>query len=139
MSFPFLYLQVSILQLQMLLNEQEAIPWPALWYLTGEVTYGGRVTDDNDRRCLHSLLQKFYHPRALNSQYAYSPDKVSKLIIRRGIQISDSVQFAVSFRKLYLPTVIFLPNPQRSWGKVIFSEACVKNSARSLPRGGHAW
>ena len=26
--------------------------------------------------------------------------------------------------------------PQRSWGKVIFSEACVNNSVH---RGGHAW
>ena len=44
---------------------KETVPWPALWYVTGEVTFGGRVTDDNDRRCLHSLLQRFYHPKLL--------------------------------------------------------------------------
>ena len=70
-------LQVSVLQLEMLLEEQTDIPWPALWYLTGEVTYGGRVTDDMDRRCLHSLLQKFYHPNILQHGYYYSKDKVS--------------------------------------------------------------
>lgn len=69
-------MQVSVLQLQMLLTEQEEIPWPALWYLTGEVTFGGRVTDDWDRRCLHSLLQKFYHPKALQTGYFYSSDQV---------------------------------------------------------------
>ena len=108
MSFPILYFQVSILQLQMLLNEQEAIPWPALWYLTGEVTYGGRVTDDNDRRCLHSLLQKFYHPRALNSQYAYSPDKVSERIILK-------TSATIKFRSVLGNCIVFLvfANTQR--------------------------
>ena len=69
-----------MLQLEMLLSEQDDIPWPALWYLTGEVTYGGRVTDDWDRRCLHSLLQKYYNPKALTEQYYYDDDKVSKVI-----------------------------------------------------------
>ena len=78
-------LQVSVLQLQMLLAEHDDIPWPALWYLTGEVTYGGRVTDDLDRRCLHSLLQKFYHPRALETGYNYSPDKVTLSISGRSV------------------------------------------------------
>lgn len=71
------HFQVSILELELLLSAQEEIPWPALWYVTGEVTYGGRVTDDLDRRCLQSLLQKFYHPRALEPNYAYSADGVS--------------------------------------------------------------
>ena len=69
-------LEVSVLQLQMLLIEQDHIPWSALWYLTGEVAFGGRVTDDWDRRCLHSLLQKFYHPRAMQAGYCYSSDQV---------------------------------------------------------------
>ena len=69
-------LQVSVLQLEMLLEEQDEIPWPALWYLTGEVTYGGRVTDEMDRRCLRCLLQKFYHPNVLQLGYYYSNDKV---------------------------------------------------------------
>ncbi|KAK2149323.1 hypothetical protein LSH36_455g05009 [Paralvinella palmiformis] len=69
-------LEVSVLQLEMLLSEQDDIPWPALWYLTGEVTYGGRVTDDWDRRCLHSLLQKYYNPQVLNEGYYYDEEKV---------------------------------------------------------------
>ena len=71
-------LQVSTMQLQLLLEEQEGIPWPALWYLTGEVTFGGRVTDDWDRRCLHSLMRKFYTPAAMNEGYDYSEDEVKR-------------------------------------------------------------
>ena len=93
-------MQVSVLQLQMLLAEQEAIPWPALWYLTGEVTYGGRVTDDLDRRCLHRLLQRFYHPRALLPGYTYSPDKVGQLL--RSLHFegsSGTLKFIFFFKK----------------------------------------
>lgn len=69
-------LEVAILKLQMLMESQEEIPWDALRYLTGEVTYGGRVTDDLDRRCLISLLSKFYCPESLQPGYCYSSSQM---------------------------------------------------------------
>lgn len=67
---------MSTLQLQLLLEEQDDVPWNALWYITGEVTYGGRVTDDWDMRCMHSLMRKFYTPDAMEEGYYYTQDKV---------------------------------------------------------------
>lgn len=42
----------------MLIDYQE-IPFTALIYLTGECYYGGKVTDDWDRRCLLTILSKY--------------------------------------------------------------------------------
>uniref|UniRef100_A0A8C5DEH4 Dynein heavy chain n=1 Tax=Gouania willdenowi TaxID=441366 RepID=A0A8C5DEH4_GOUWI len=49
------------------------IPWDALVYITGEITYGGRVTDSWDQRCLRTVLKGFFSPTTLQPGYTYSP------------------------------------------------------------------
>ncbi|XP_011502202.1 PREDICTED: dynein heavy chain 3, axonemal [Ceratosolen solmsi marchali] len=72
-------LRISLKQLQMFLNEYDDIPFEALLYLIGECNYGGRVTDDKDRRLLNSLLRKYFNPDVLHSEYSFSPSGIYHL------------------------------------------------------------
>ncbi|OAJ44270.1 hypothetical protein BDEG_27524 [Batrachochytrium dendrobatidis JEL423] len=65
-------LEVSITILRNMLQEYKTIQWDALLYLTGEITFGGRVTDDWDRRSLKYILQRFYTPQILDDVYKFS-------------------------------------------------------------------
>ena len=44
----------------MFINDYDDPPLEALSYLTGQCNYGGRVTDDQDRRLIASILDIFY-------------------------------------------------------------------------------
>ncbi|KAI9224417.1 dynein heavy chain and region D6 of dynein motor-domain-containing protein [Blastocladiella britannica] len=69
-------LNISARQLHKFLSEYDDIPFKALTYLSGECSYGGRVTDDRDRRCLMSLLSVFYNPEVVNDGYQLSSSGV---------------------------------------------------------------
>ena len=65
---------ISLDQLQMFLNDRDydLIPYKALRYLLGECNYGGRVTDDKDRRCLLAILEGFVTEDILDDKYRLS-------------------------------------------------------------------
>ncbi|KAJ1569606.1 Dynein heavy chain 12, axonemal [Cladochytrium tenue] len=68
-------LRISIRQLQMFLDEYAEIPFKAHVYLTGN--YGGRVTDDWDRRTLMNILSTFYCPAVVEeNNYQFSPSGI---------------------------------------------------------------
>lgn len=44
-----------------------------LQFLFTEINYGGRVTDDKDRRLMSNLVKNFCSPAVLDEGYAFSP------------------------------------------------------------------
>lgn len=79
-------MRISVQQLAMFLDDGDycprepgesvstvhAVPFTALRYLTGECNYGGRVTDDKDRRCLLAILGQCYSEAVHQSNFALS-------------------------------------------------------------------
>ena len=47
-----------------------------LKYTAGHINYGGRVTDDWDRRCLMNIVNSFYSPDTLSDEYKFSESGV---------------------------------------------------------------
>jgi dynein heavy chain len=48
------------------------IPWDTLLFVIGHINYGGRVTDDNDRKCLLAILEQYVTPNILDPEYKFS-------------------------------------------------------------------
>ncbi|KAM6980842.1 dynein axonemal heavy chain 1 [Aplochiton taeniatus] len=69
-------LRICISQLKMFLDEYNDIPYKVLKYTAGEINYGGRVTDDWDRRCILNVLEDFYCADVLQPGYKYSASGV---------------------------------------------------------------
>jgi len=65
-------IESSIAVLYRMLDQQKVIPWDALRYIIGQINYGGRVTDDWDRRTLTVLLKKYMDIPVLEDGYKVS-------------------------------------------------------------------
>eukprot|EP00736_Rhodelphis_marinus_P006943 Rmarinus@m.24609 len=65
-------LQVCQMQIQSMLDEYETIPYKVLRELAGHINYGGRVTDDWDRRTMMTLLDDYICEGALEDGYKFN-------------------------------------------------------------------
>jgi dynein heavy chain len=61
-----------VLQLKEFVSESEEIPWQTLNYTVAKCNYGGRVTDDQDRRLIQTHLEDFYNTGILEDSYNFS-------------------------------------------------------------------
>ncbi|KAK3599709.1 hypothetical protein CHS0354_037182 [Potamilus streckersoni] len=93
--------ECALLNLQMFCAEG-TIPWDALVYITGEITYGGRVTDSLDQRCLRTVLKTFFSPLTLKPGYKYS---------RSGIYYAPEFETLTEYRQ-YIENLPLIDEPE---------------------------
>eukprot|EP00794_Sanderia_malayensis_P012733 gene12733-14038_t len=94
-------LRICISQLSMFLDEYPEIPYKVLKYTAGHINYGGRVTDDWDRRCIMTILHDFYEDHVFEPEHKYSEsgiyhqlnpsaDHESYMVYIRALPINDT-------------------------------------------------
>jgi dynein heavy chain len=75
-NIPYEYtsgdLAVCVMQLKRFLSKYDAVPYKVIKFLTGQINYGGRVTDDWDRRTLMTIINRFVTPDVMKDNYLFS-------------------------------------------------------------------
>ena len=69
----------SIKLIKLLLEENEETPWEGIQYIVGNINYGGRVTDLNDRICLLAIFNKCFNPEMLEDQFFYTENETYRI------------------------------------------------------------
>jgi len=65
-------IETSISNVKILIEENDEVPWDSLLFISGHINYGGRVTDDWDRRCLIIMLKQFFNKQILEEKFRVS-------------------------------------------------------------------
>ena len=71
-EFTMTDLYVCVRQLQGFLDKYDEVPYKVIAFLSGQINYGGRVTDDWDRRTLMTILELYVTPSVLQEGYHFS-------------------------------------------------------------------
>jgi len=87
--------RVSMKQLHLMVDSFEKVPFKALRYLTGLCNYGGRVTDDRDRRALATILEDFYNDKVIeDGNYHIVDERFRKYYVFQGENARDYLDYA---------------------------------------------
>jgi len=71
-------LKCCILQLENFLARYDEVPYEVLVNLIGHINYGGRITDDWDRRCVLVMLKSIINPSILDDDMDLAPGGLYK-------------------------------------------------------------
>ncbi|XP_044001131.1 dynein axonemal heavy chain 7-like isoform X2 [Aphidius gifuensis] len=93
-------LRISVLQLKVFLEQYDDVQYEALKYLTGECNYGGRVTDEWDRRTLNTILEVFYCIETVENKDYYFDSSCQYYVPR----VSDHSEFLEYVKNLPMIT-----------------------------------
>ncbi|XP_017857964.1 PREDICTED: dynein heavy chain 7, axonemal [Drosophila arizonae] len=98
-------LRISLMQLRMFLNQYETVNYDALRYLTGECNYGGRVTDDWDRRTLKTILDRYYCPNVIDLEKPYYLDETGHYYVPVFKDVELYINFTRDLPQISPPSI----------------------------------
>ena len=99
---------ISCKQTKMMLDQYDTDQFKALNYLIGECNYGGRVTDDKDRRYLLCILADFYNPNVFDQGYVFSPSGIYKPPPSELTEFDTILEFNMALPLTQLPEIFGL-------------------------------
>ncbi|KAM7353017.1 dynein heavy chain at 36C isoform 1-T1 [Cochliomyia hominivorax] len=98
-------LRISLMQLKMFLDQYEGVNYDALRYLTGECNYGGRVTDDWDRRTLKTILNRYYCPEVLDLEVQFYFDEKQIYYIPVFKEVENYINYTKELPQQTVPAI----------------------------------
>ena len=99
-------LQISLRQTQIFVCDYPEVPYQALNYLIGECHYGGRVTDDWDRRTLSTLLADFCNSRLVQDpEYSLVSGEQDIYRVPHSVNYHDYLDAIRQLPTIQAPTV----------------------------------
>ena len=102
-------MRICVRQLKLFLDQDVTqIDYEALIYLTAECNYGGRVTDDKDRRLIVTMLRDFYnHSMVHDDKYKFVENPLYQFKPEMGTHES-MIEFFQKFPAISMPGVFGL-------------------------------
>jgi dynein heavy chain len=99
-------LETSSVITKNMLDIEGDIPWDTLLFVIGHINYGGRVTDDKDRRCILSILETYVAPHLLDPNYEFSSSGLYKCPPTCDTaNVEEFIEFVKGFPLTELPEV----------------------------------
>lgn len=101
--------EISANQLLMFINDSEE-PFEAIAYLIGECNYGGRVTDDWDRRLITTILEQFLAPQMVqdDARIIFAGSQQNNYTLPRKTDYDDFITHIKNFPMIHSPEVFGL-------------------------------
>lgn len=94
-------------------NNEETLPWDTLRYLIGEAMYGGRVTDDFDRRVLNTYLKEYFGDFIFdkNQKFFFSRQKDFDYVIPEDMNVEKYLEYIQTSIPFYQSPTVFGLHP----------------------------
>merc|ERR1719454_2076126 len=80
-------------QLKFFLDNYDYIPYPVLNYLGAKINYGGRVTDDKDKRLISTILETYVCEAAVQERSGYKYSTSGLYHAPEGETVAEIIEY----------------------------------------------